>query len=212
MSWNVFYSLCNFLATRHAPRERVSWNLKVIWKWFCCQVTLHVSVWVEIFAPPPKFVPDIVTLHVSVWVEIYYNFVRVINIWSRSTWACELKCFNIKCKRSVVSGHAPRERVSWNENCLINIKPARVSRSTWACELKLKSSCLAHAVIQSRSTWACELKCKIISTGVDFNGVTLHVSVWVEIFYIPEIRKTGLSHAPRERVSWNKFSKKCTFT
>ena len=33
----------------------------------------------------------------------------------------------------------------------------------------------------SRSTWACELKCKIISTGVDFNGVTLHVSVWVEI-------------------------------
>ena len=33
----------------------------------------------------------------------------------------------------------------------------------------------------SRSTWACELKCEKTGKLSDFKGVTLHVSVWVEM-------------------------------
>ena len=55
-------------------------------------VTLHVSVWVEI----NKFCIFLgmisVTLHVSVWVEIIF---------------CQLET-------RIATGHAPRERVSWN--------------------------------------------------------------------------------------------------
>ena len=65
-----FYSDRETKITRHAPRERVSWNVilslltKNFWK-----VTLHVSVWVEI------------------WIFLRWNqFIA-----SRSTWACELK-------------------------------------------------------------------------------------------------------------------------
>ena len=53
----------------HAPRERVSWNGIDISEWIRFQVTLHVSVWVEIKLASYKSVP----------------------IKSRSTWACELK-------------------------------------------------------------------------------------------------------------------------
>ncbi len=54
----------------------------------------------------------------------------------------------------------------------------------------------------SRSTWACELKCKC-SRILFARFVTLHVSVWVEMFvrFCPCVCHN--SHAPRERVSWN---------
>ena len=55
--------------------------------------------------------------------------------------------------------HAPRERVSWNGNCL------DIFWTTWL--------------------------------------VTLHVSVWVEIWNWDINQKNWKSHAPRERVSWN---------
>ena len=53
----------------HAPRERVSWNIRI-----------------KLFK-----VLKVVMLHVSVWVEIYHwnKFPYLIS--SCSTWACELK-------------------------------------------------------------------------------------------------------------------------
>ena len=121
-------------------------------------VTLHVSVWVEISVGGLITLWFFVTLHVSVWVEIdrhgssirftdghaprervSWNMFDVngnlVKRWSRSTWACELKCLNRRpwwllfrsrstwacelkfCKISDIlsmSCHAPRERVSWN--------------------------------------------------------------------------------------------------
>ena len=122
--------------TSHAPRERVSWNLKIEWEQVQTEVTLHVSVWVEIVltVKPLPFVASrstwacelklsaaysrigalFVTLHVSVWVEILKMNWHIVNMTSRSTWACELKSLN-----------------------LFNVKSKSSSRSTWACELKL---------------------------------------------------------------------------
>ena len=101
-------------------------------------VTLHVSVWVEMAWAEILNVIQIVTLHVSVWVEIR-SLRRGQDLWwkSRSTWACELKSLDlskIPINHSVTLhvsvwvemepfgkfsciglGHAPRERVSWND-------------------------------------------------------------------------------------------------
>ena len=55
-------------------------------------VTLHVSVWVEIYKTYDSESEPSVTLHVSVWVEIYKYDASYFNDTS----------------------HAPRERVSWN--------------------------------------------------------------------------------------------------
>ena len=98
--------------------------------------------------------------------------------------------------------HAPRERVSWN--------------------LAMYNAEFTQTL--SRSTWACELKCGDIQQRHMERRVTLHVSVWVEILYfftfkaIIWSRSTWacelkfapfpkfvphISHAPRERVSWN---------
>ena len=70
VSWNgdlvkdfiVFYC--------HAPRERVSWNNWFYNIWFLTNVTLHVSVWVEIMLVLILIHSFWVTLHVSVWVEM----------------------------------------------------------------------------------------------------------------------------------------------
>ncbi len=75
----------------HAPRERVSWNLYTRSKGDTCKVTLHVSVWVEMFLHVYVTIFWYVTLHVSVWVEILLIPYNQQLFWSRSTWACELK-------------------------------------------------------------------------------------------------------------------------
>ena len=72
VSWNAFYTLWSWCYIGHAPRERVSWNGMCQCDTFALRVTLHVSVWVEIY----KFFllranHMQVTLHVSVWVEIF---------------------------------------------------------------------------------------------------------------------------------------------
>ena len=78
--------------SRHAPRERVSWN-----------ILCHAS-----------FFSHVVTLHVSVWVEMQNGLQASRIKKSRSTWACELKLF-LSMRFSWYSRcHAPRERVSWN--------------------------------------------------------------------------------------------------
>ena len=101
-----------------------------------------------------------------------------------------------------IASHAPRERVSWN-----------------ILEEKEKNSSAG-----SRSTWACELKSAILFITILVSNVTLHVSVWVEITFIFQMRvnlasrstwacelksprtaspRCAAGHAPRERVSWN---------
>ena len=97
----------------HAPRERVSWNVDdssidaytdvtlhvSVWveiqdhqvSRLHFEVTLHVSVWVEIVRAFKEMADDFVTLHVSVWVEILFLPVNFQYQQSRSTWACELK-------------------------------------------------------------------------------------------------------------------------
>ncbi len=59
--------------TRHAPRERVSWNLNLALRNKNAVVTLHVSVWVEMIAAIIASATWLVTLHVSVWVEIDFS-------------------------------------------------------------------------------------------------------------------------------------------
>ena len=124
-------------------------------------VTLHVSVWVEIFAWFICLFAKNVTLHVSVWVEIQY--VIRINHYPR---------------------HAPRERVSWNS--LWQVRPCLwlLSRSTWACELKSSVMIVfwcVPSVTLHVSVWV-EISSVLYGTLNDF--VTLHVSVWVEIYGI----------------------------
>ena len=77
-----------------------------------------------------------VTLHVSVWVEIPNLFTKYENI----------------------SGHAPRERVSWN------------------CQFKPWIT--ADKVTLHVSVWV-----EIIKSTIFYHctAVTLHVSVWVEM-------------------------------
>ena len=141
-----------------------------------------------------------VTLHVSVWVEINGSTRPYGRSKSRSTWACELKFWYAYLSR-IQTGHAPRERVSWNvsRKCcqiIINVtlhvsvwveimmkqtgKKKQKSRSTWACELKWRTSknnpkCLRHAP-RERVSWNPTLLYEPIP-----HNVTLHVSVWVEI-------------------------------
>ena len=98
---------------------------------------------------------------------------------SRSTWACELKSEFTSADRTT-NGHAPRERVSWNDKIHILWYNLYVTLhvSVWV-EIRITFP-TRYPTSQSRSTWACELKCTVIS------------SHW-----------NWYSHAPRERVSWN---------
>ena len=69
VSWNWLLRTDRVHYPRHAPRERVSWNESHSWYRYLILVTLHVSVWVEIW--------EVLT--------------SGRNTTSRSTWACELK-------------------------------------------------------------------------------------------------------------------------
>ena len=168
-------------------------------------VTLHVSVWVEIIISEKMILwKSTVTLHVSVWVEIQCYFKEAYpDEESRSTWACELKCLWFGKGKIWGERHAPRERVSWNvfpspvaiEICPVTLhvsvwveicyhithKRLSRSRSTWACELKsflcyLLVVTLCHAP-RERVSWNILIECLLCALIV-----TLHVSVWVEIY------------------------------
>ena len=68
------YTIFSFwILNGHAPRERVSWNFPPQFVLYHLCVTLHVSVWVEMFLPITTAITRHVTLHVSVWVEIYLS-------------------------------------------------------------------------------------------------------------------------------------------
>ena len=147
-----------------------------------CQihVTLHVSVWVEIYTTrPPRFKGE-VTLHVSVWVEI-------ISL-NRHT-----VCMNC---------HAPRERVSWNSHHGILLfyrhSHAPRERVSWNAPLPTRGrTCGGHAprervswnkinpyLIGLRSGHAPRERVSwntILLSATAKATVTLHVSVWVEM-------------------------------
>ena len=122
-----------------------------------------------------------VTLHVSVWVEIFLNqdFPFLFECHApreRVSWN-----ENIDITFDVTTSHAPRERVSWNANFYNSIGVNAKSRSTWACELKYNGDSVSpersggHAP-RERVSWN-----KIVIFIISPLRVTLHVSVWVEI-------------------------------
>ena len=70
VSWNLWGLMKTCVLWGHAPRERVSWNAIRISSTHFVVVTLHVSVWVEIMRVQQNAERESVTLHLSVWVEI----------------------------------------------------------------------------------------------------------------------------------------------
>ncbi len=164
-----------------------------------------------------------VTLHVSVWVEIFIIGHFIVRLLSRSTWACELKlslrlCWivltghaprervswnaKVRTNKQKGTGHAPRERVSWNDvlfiNALVHIRHApreRVSWNVWWVCNDIRWHCHAPRERVSWNITEWKKSSKI--------SVTLHVSVWVEMTGMPILVQSWESHAPRERVSWN---------
>ena len=141
----------------HAPRERVSWN------GYVGEVNAR----------------QIVTLHVSVWVEMWLWLWQLFDVMSRSTWACELK-FDIFISLT----YFKQSRSTWacelKWNLVSSAFQRKLSRSTWACELKsrgiqhfatlkdvtlhvsvwveISTPLIVLGLAKSRSTWACELK------------------------------------------------------
>ena len=181
VSWNIQCKVEIFPCSGHAPRERVSWNSVFADFSSVSNVTLHVSVWVEIpltnltFTSSPGHAPR---ERVS-WNAIFQCTGYCYQ--SRSTWACELKWFNFMCSIS----HSP---VTLHVSVWVEIlcrfflcRGFLRSRSTWACELKFEMKDTEEEEAESRSTWACELKSESDMKMVLLSRVTLHVSVWVEI-------------------------------
>ncbi len=78
-----------------------------------------------------------VTLHVSVWVEIYKNVGNLVRLTRHAPRERVSWNINVCCVSETIGGHAPRERVSWNESLIVKQAGELKSRSTWACELKL---------------------------------------------------------------------------
>ena len=160
VSWNLLFLPKPNAVPSHAPRERVSWNLFQQLQDYLQNVTLHVSVWVEI----------------QQWCHSSSS-----QLTSRSTWACELKLYGGDT-RKVFAGHAPRERVSWNRflgQRLYQIFKVTLHVSVWV-EIVNRGDLFVLGG-ESRSTWACELKLMPDLPWIVLEPVTLHVSVWVEI-------------------------------
>ena len=167
---------------RHAPRERVSWNLYieknhgnsvVSRSTWACELKFKRLVCLIVnlrHAPRERVswnefcgcsgISVWVTLHVSVWVEIPVVIDVSTPTVSRSTWACELKYW--ECLPIPPCGQVTLHVSVWVE--------IELGENNSSCH-------------KSRSTWACELK----STFFDSTQ---------EIY----------CHAPRERVSWNWYS------
>ena len=186
---------------RHAPRERVSWNLnnkhtqitytsrstwacelKCFWRskpsymlvsrsTWACELKLRYAV--ELWSKP------LVTLHVSVWVEMKHTSAYILTI--------------------PVTLHVS----VWVEMCASRKHPPKpivtLHVSVWVEMSSVLTVLTVKSVTLHVSVW---VEMIVIVSVVSFLYVTLHVSVWVEIFSrMPSILRPG--HAPRERVSWN---------
>ena len=165
VSWNALADFATGWIKGHAPRERVSWNASHTDTGIISDVTLHVSVWVEM---SPEVVIYTIVSSRSTWAcelkSQIQNYRLPANL-SRSTWACELK-FSICRVTEWQWRHAPRERVSWNF-ILVRffgqyISHAPRERVSWNAVVGQG----VHNCKASRSTWACELKCSIQAVPV----------------------------------------------
>ena len=143
-----------------------------------------------------------VTLHVSVWVEMQIFSPTAWMTASRSTWACELK-WKIRKNWKWYDG----SRSTWA--CELKFSPAILTVSSlhvtlhvsvWV-EILCQMIYLKHELVTLHvSVWV-EIKLWIFAQ-TNYR-VTLHVSVWVEIKDVFARNARHPSHAPRERVSWN---------
>ena len=210
--------------TRHAPRERVSWNNSV--RHFTANFLQSRSTW-------------------ACELKLYTIFSFLILNGSRSTWACELK-FNLHfCKWHL---HLVTLHVSvWVEiqNLFAHINNVFVTLhvSVWVEIATRFSNCCTLYVTLHVSVWveiyprkwhengafvtlhvSVWVEMDVLRWRVAYDQVTLHVSVWVEIIHSANLGKSARSrstwacelklfykalhfgrvgHAPRERVSWN---------
>ena len=142
-------------------------------------VTLHVSVWVEIKRYSGNILWHEVTLHVSVWVEIYVQF-----------------CENIDY---LVTLHVSVWVEIFPLAFIMPLTAVTLHVSVW---VEIKIWTLYINILTSRSTWACELKWKYTSL---YRSQPCHAPrervSWNANFY--NSIGVNASHAPRERVSWN---------
>ena len=161
VSWNINVVICQREITSHAPRERVSWNVEE-------RSRINLAG---------------VTLHVSVWVEICLSEVRITLSLSRSTWACELKFLS-----------------TFTQTFLHYVT---LHVSVWVEMLTRPLKSFYFVVTLHVSVWV-EIPKRYYKAWSQW--VTLHVSVWVEITPALMILWIKSSHAPRERVSWNHWN------
>ena len=137
VSWNIIYCTTNQCIISHPLREDVSWN------------TLLAA----------DFASFAVILFVRMWVEIKHTLATDYEMWSSSSWGCELKCdismelvlngnvilfvrmwVEIWVSMSVITiewCHPLREDVSWNDLVIVLVFVTCMSSSSWGCELKL---------------------------------------------------------------------------
>ena len=165
---------------RHAPRERVSWNVWAVNQLSYNGVTLHVSVWVEI---QPQSVKNTRSGSRSTWaceLKYYESIEFPFAPMSRSTWACELKC-NRLLSSLWQNRHAPRERVSWNPQHLhpsgqptVTLHVSVWVEIFWAFVNPKMGTVTLHVSVWVEMPW--------LQAPERLFGVTLHVSVWVEIY------------------------------
>ena len=186
-------------------------------------VTLHVSVWVEIYHLISKHILKKVTLHVSVWVEIVclaqtQDNIQVtlhVSVWVEitvsltpsdilqvtlhvSVWV-EIQFLLIFQVCLIVTLHVS----VWVEISLFypfsQSGEVTLHVSVWVEILRVYWKLMT---MSSRSTWACELKCQrfVLTTWKNWSR-----STWAcELKCIKFIHHTNTPrHAPRERVSWN---------
>ena len=176
------YLRCSFQAPRHAPRERVSWNCdKLFWVF---RSVCH--------APRERVSWNVCAFLTENFARSHAPRERVS--WNSNSW----RCYRYRIR------HAPRERVSWNEKARAVAKEAKVTlhvsvwveishislATSWSSghaprervSWNLSSEFLVTRNEKSRSTWACELKYTFLERVIMSIKVTLHVSVWVEIY------------------------------
>ena len=182
VSWNAHVNDIFEILRCHAPRERVSWN--PCWTADYRQTTLSRSTW----ACELKFCVRCVRW--NLWSHaprerVSWNFFEIMITLSKISHAPrERVSWNDEQKDKVKDNtcHAPRERVSWNRRILSPLCLPIPSRSTWACELKFRTpgfiaAKTSHAP-RERVSWNRGVFGRITWIFL----VTLHVSVWVEIF------------------------------
>ena len=160
-----------------------------------------MSVWVEICL---RYRPNTKPKSRSTWaceLKCYNFFICCFHLRSRSTWACELKClWSLKLINSV--GHAPRERVSWNYivvyGRLTSLCHAPRERVSWNGILNAKKERTVCHAPRERVSWNFQMLLVFFPfrSHAPRERVSWNCKVKLKLIVLS-------GHAPRERVSWN---------